>query len=415
MHTAAESQSSGASGTSRSRRTWIIAASGVAILATIAAGRAITGHGSPQPSAPPAPQVTVAAAIGRPVTDWDEFTGHLESVDMVDVRPRVSGYVERVAFTEGAMVHKGDVLFVIDQRPYEADVDKAKADLAQAETRRTLAQSEVARAQHLLAAQAISRQDFDTRTSASAEGDAAVQAAQAELTTAQLNLEWTTVRAPISGRVGRALVTPGNLVQAGAANATPLTSVVSLDPIYVYFDGDEQTYLKDLGLASESGTRAAQQISAKRTVYMGLADESGYPHEGHIDFVDNTLDPVAGTIRARAVFANHDHRLTPGLFARIKLVGSRSYQATLIRDDAVGTDQDRKFVFVLKPDSSVDYRAITLGPMDDGLRVVKQGLTPGDRVVVNGLQRVRPGIKVNPTIVPMTPPSDSQPAIASSH
>jgi RND family efflux transporter MFP subunit len=214
--------------------------------------------------------------------------------------------------------------------------------------------------------------------------------------------------------VGRALVTPGNLVQAGAANATPLTSVVSLDPIYVYFDGDEQTYLKDLGLAPESGAHAAQQ-AARRTVYMGLADETGYPHEGHIDFVDNKLDPVAGTIRARAVFANPDHRLTPGLFARIKLVGSRSYQATLIRDDAVGTDQDRKFVFVLKPDSSVDYRAITLGPMDDGLRVVKQGLTPGDRVVVNGLQRVRPGIKVKPTVVPMTPPSDSQPAVASSH
>lgn len=414
MHNAAEAQSSGALNGERSRRPWIIAGSIVAILATIAAGRAISGHESGQPPAPPAPPVTVAAAVGRPVTDWDEFTGHLESVDMVDVRPRVSGYVERVAFTEGTMVHKGDVLFVIDQRPYEAEVEKAKADLAQAETRRTLAQSEVARAKHLLAAQAISRQDYDTRTSASTEGDAAVQAAQAELTTAELNLEWTTVRAPISGRVGRAQVTPGNLVQAGAANATPLTSVVSLDPIYVYFDGDEQTYLKDLGLSAESGVRGAQQ-SAKRTVYMGLADEDGYPHEGHIDFVDNKLDPVAGTIRARAVFANPDHRLTPGLFARIKLVGSRSYQATLIRDDAVGTDQDRKFVFVLKPDSSVDYRAITLGPMDDGLRVVKQGLKPGERVVVNGLQRVRPGIKVNPTVVPMTPPSDSQPAVASSH
>ena len=414
MHTAAESQSPGASDTPRSRRTWIIAGSVIVILATIAAGRAIGDHGSQQPAAPPAPQVTVAAAVGRSVTDWDEFTGHLESVDMVDVRPRVSGYVERVAFTEGAMVHKGDVLFVIDQRPYEADVEKAKADLAQAETRRTLAQSEVARAKHLLAAQAISRQDYDTRTSASAEGDAAVQAAQAALTTAELNLEWTTVRAPITGRVGRALVTPGNLVQAGASNATPLTTVVSLDPIYVYFDGDEQTYLKDLGLAPGRSARGAQQ-AAKRTVFMGLADETGYPHEGHIDFVDNTLDPVAGTIRARAVFANADHRLTPGLFARIKLVGSHSYQATLIRDDAVGTDQDRKFVFVLKPDNSVDYRAITLGPMDDGLRVVKQGLTPGERVVVNGLQRVRPGIKVNPTVVQMTPPSDSAAAVASTH
>lgn len=414
MHNAAEPQSSGASDTPRSRRTWIIAGSIVAILATLAAGRAIGGHGSQQQGAPPAPPVTVAAAVGRPVTDYDEFTGHLESVDMVDVRPRVSGYVERVAFTEGAMVHKGDVLFVIDQRPYEADVEKAKADLAQAETRRTLAQSEVARAKHLLAAQAISRQDYDTRTSASAEGDAAVQAAQAALTTAQLNLEWTTVTAPITGRVGRAQVTPGNLVQAGAPNVGPLTTVVSLDPIYVYFDGDEQTYLKDLGLAPQAGARAVQK-AATRTVFMGLADEDGYPHQGHIDFVDNKLDPVAGTIRARAVFANADHRLTPGLFARIKLVGSHSYQATLIRDDAVGTDQDRKFVFVLKPDNSVEYRAITLGQMDDGLRVVRQGLKPGERVVVNGLQRVRPGVKVQPTVVPMTPPSDSQPAVASTH
>ena len=408
-----ESQSPGASQPSRSRRTWIIAGTVVAILATLAAGRAISAKGDQPQGPPPAPQVTVAAAIGRPVTDWDEFTGHLESVDMVDVRPRVSGYVERVAFTEGAMVNKGDVLFVIDPRPYEADVEKAKADLAQAETRRTLAQTEVARANHLLAAQAISRQDYDTRTSASAEGEAGVQAAQAALTTAQLNLEWTTVRAPITGRVGRALVTPGNLVQAGAANATPLTTVVSLDPIYVYFDGDEQTYLKDLGLSPRAAGAAQQNV--RRVVYMGLADETDYPHEGHIDFVDNTLDPVAGTIRARAVFENHDHRLTPGLFARIKLVGSKSYDATLIRDDAVGTDQDRKFVFVLKPDNTVDYRAITLGPMDDGLRVVKQGLKPGERVVVNGLQSVRPGAKVTPSVVPMTPPSDSQPSVASTH
>ena len=414
MQNQSESHSPGASQSPRSRRTWIVAGTAVAILATLAAGRAITAKEEQPQGPPPAPPVTVAAAIGRPVTDWDEFTGHLESVDMVDVRPRVSGYVERVAFTEGAMVHKGDVLFVIDPRPYEADVEKAKADLAQAETRRTLAQTEVARANHLLAAQAISRQDYDTRTSASAEGEGAVQAAQAALTTAQLNLEWTTVRAPITGRVGRALVTPGNLVQAGASNATPLTTVVSLDPIYVYFDGDEQTYLKDLGLSPRAGGTAAQP-NVKRVVYMGLADETGYPHEGHIDFVDNALDPVAGTIRARAVFENHDHRLTPGLFARIKLVGSKSYDATLIRDDAVGTDQDRKFVFVLKPDNTVDYRAVTLGPMDDGLRVVKQGLKPGERVVVNGLQRVRPGAKVTPTVVPMTPPSDSQPSVASTH
>src|SRR5690242_12210758 len=356
MQNQSESNSPGASEAPRSRRTWIIAGTAVAILATLAAGRAITAkEGQPQ-GPPPAPPVTVAAAIGRPVTDWDEFTGHLESVDMVDVRPRVSGYVERVAFTEGSEVHKGDVLFIIDPRPYAAEVARAEAQLAQARTRLALAKSEVARAQSLLAAQAISREEYEARTSASAEGDAEVRAAEAALQTARLNLEWTTVRAPISGRVGRAQVTPGNLVQAGSGNATPLTTVVSLDPIYVYFDGDEQTYLKYIGFAPQSGARGAGH-AAKRPVYMGLADEAGYPHEGTIDFIDNRLDPVAGTIRARAVFPNHDHRLTPGLFARIRLAGSRKYNATLIRDAAVGTDQDRKFVYVLKADSTIDYRS----------------------------------------------------------
>jgi len=386
--------------TSRSRRGWIVAGSAAVILATLAAGRVVTARGDPAPGAPPLPQVTVAAAIGREVTDWDEFTGHLESVDMVEVRPRVSGFVERVAFTEGAEVHKGDVLFVIDPRPYEAEVERAEANLAETQTRLELARTEVTRAQRLVAAQAISRQEFDERTSASAEGDASVQAARAALRTARLNLEWTTVRAPISGRVGRAQVTPGNLVQAGVSNAPPLTTVVSLDPIYVSFDGDEQTYLKDLGLAPSATARGSAH-PVQRTVYMGLANEEGYPHKGHIDFVDNRLDPVAGTIRARAVFANPDHRLTPGLFARIKLVGSHTYAATLIRDDAVGTDQDRKFVFVLKPDNTVDYRAITLGPLSNGLRVVKQGLKPGERVVVNGLQRVRAGVKVKATLTSM--------------
>jgi RND family efflux transporter MFP subunit len=358
---------------------------------------------SSAPPAPPPPQVTVAAAVGREITDWDEFTGHLEAVDMVEVRPRVSGYVQRVAFDEGSDVKKGDVLFVIDPRPYAAEVARAKAALAQARTHVQLARSEAERAERLVAVQAISREEFDARTSASAEGDAEVRAAEAALETAQLNLEWTTVRAPISGRVGRAQVTPGNLVQAGGAGGPPLTTVVSLDPIYMYFDGDEQTYLKYVGFARPSATSARH--AAKQPVYMGLANEDGYPHKGTIDFVDNRLDPVAGTIRARAVFPNHDHRLTPGLFARIKLVGSHKYRATLIRDAAVGTDQDRKFVFVLGADSTVDYRAITLGPLYDGLRVVKQGLEPGERVVVNGLQRVRAGVKVSATMAPMVPDS----------
>lgn len=384
-------------------------------LALIAAAvLGMKGARAEQPPPPPPPQVTVAAAVGREINDWDEFTGHLEAVDMVEIRPRVSGYVERVAFTEGSEVRRGQVLFVIDQRPYAAEVARAEAALEQARTRLELARSEAERAKRLVAVQAISREEYDTRVSASAQGDAELRAAEAALRTARLNLEWTTIRSPIDGRVGRAQVTRGNLVQAGVPTATPLTTVVSLDPIYMYFDGDEQTYLDRVGLAPRSVERSASAPAALRRVRMGLANEEGFPHEGTIDFVDNRLDPVAGTIRARAVFSNHDHSLTPGLFARIKLAGSRKYEATLVRDAAVGTDQDRKFVYVLKPDGSVDYRSITLGPLVDGLRAVKSGLKPGEMVVVNGLQRVRPGVKVAATRSPMIlPDSALQDTVAS--
>ena len=299
------------------------------------------------------------------------------------------------------------MLFVIDPRPYAAEVARAEAELARARTHSELARSEVDRAKRLVAAQAISREEFESRTSASSEGDAEVRAAEAALRTARLNLEWTTVRSPISGRVGRAMVTPGNLVQASAASAPPLTTVVSLDPIYVYFDRDEQTYLDDAGLARQS-VKDGERRSAGQPAHMGLANEDGFPHAGTIDFVDNRLDPVAGTIRARAVFPSHDHRLTPGLFARVKIAGSGKYAATLVQDAAVATDQDRKFVFVLKPDSTVEYRAVTLGPLSDGLRVVKAGLKPGERVVVKGLQRIRSGVKVSAAEAPMVADSVEQ-------
>ena len=398
----------------RSRRNALFAAL-VTLAVIVAAVMGMRGARAEQPPPPPPPQVTVAAAIGREINDWDEFTGHLEAVDVVEVRPRVSGYVERVAFKEGSEVHKGDVLFVIDQRPYAAEVARAEAALEQAKTRLQLARSEAERAKRLLAVQAISREEYDTRVSASAQGDAELRAAEAALRTARLNLEWTTVRSPIDGRVGRAMVTRGNLVQAGAPSPTPLTTVVSLDPIYMYFDGDEQTYLDRVGLAPRSGKDGASMPAALKTVRMGLANEEGFPHEGTIDFVDNRLDPVAGTIRARAVFPNHDHRLTPGLFARVRLAGSRKYDATLIRDEAVGTDQDRKFVYVLKPDGTVDYRAITIGPLMDGLRVVREGLKLGEMVVVNGLQRIRPGAKVAAMKAPMVPPDSAAQDSAVSH
>jgi len=339
----------------------------------------------PVPPQPPA-QVTVAPVIGRQVTDWDEFTGHFESVDAVEIRPRVSGFVQRVAFTEGALVRRGDPLFYIDARPYQADVSRAEAELARARTRSELAQGEQARAERLVATQAISREELDARSSSRAEGDASVKSAEAALTTARLNLEWTVVRAPIDGRVGRAAVTPGNLVQAGPPSATLLTTVVSLDPIYVYFDTDEQAYLKYV--------TAMRNRSAKLPVHVGLASESGFPHEGKLDFVDNQLDAGAGTIHVRALLSNPSQLFVPGLFARVRLVGKEQRAVTLIQDQAVGTDQDRKFVLVLKPDSSVEYRPVTLGRLVDGLRVVNTGLAPGENVVVNGLMRVRPGMKV---------------------
>ena len=346
---------------------------------------AVAACTKPAPQRPPA-EVTVASAIGRQVTDWDEFTGHFESVDAVEIRPRVSGFVQRVAFTEGAIVRRGDPLFYIDARPYQAEVDRAAADLERARTRAQLAQGEHERAQRLVATQAISREELDARSSSKAEGDAAVRAAAAALETAKLNLEWTVVRAPITGRVSRAAVTPGNLVQAGPPSATLLTTIVSLDPIYVYFDTDEQAYLKYVN--------AMRGRSSEPPVFVGLTNETGFPHKGKLNFVDNRLDPGAGTIRVRALVPNPTQLFLPGLFARVRLVGTEQHAVTLIQDQAVGTDQDRKFVLILKPDSSVEYRPVTLGRLVDGLRIVNSGLTPGEDVVINGLLRVRPGMKV---------------------
>jgi RND family efflux transporter MFP subunit len=341
----------------------------------------------------PTPQVTVAPAIEKVVSDWDDFTGHFEAVNSVEVRPRVGGFVERVAFTEGSTVHQGDVLFVIDPRPYQAEVTRAEAALAQARTRKQLADMEAERAQKLVSTQAISREELDSRTSSRAESDAAIHAAEAQLQVARLNLEWTVVRAPISGRVGRAEITRGNVVQAGPA-PTLLTTIVSLDPIYVYFDTDEQAYLKYAGAANG------------REVLVGLANESGYPHQGRLNFIDNRVDGTAGTIRARAVLSNPNQVFTPGLFARVRLLGTERHVATLVQDQAVGTDQDRKFVLVLKSDNTVEYRPITIGRVSDGLRIVDSGLKPGERIVINGMMRVRPGMKVaatNAAMVAETP------------
>jgi len=349
------------------------------------------------PAAPPLQAVTVAPVPEHEISEWDEFTGRLEAVDQVEIRPRVSGYIRRVTFSEGREVKKGEVLFEIDPRPYQAELARAQAELERAKSAAALAASDVRRAQNLVKAQAISREEYDSRASAEAQGGASVKAAEAAVETARLNLDWTRVRSPISGRVSNALVTPGNLVEAGPP-ATLLTTVVSMDPMYVYFDSDEQTYLRYAGQARNG----SNWRTAKLPVYLGLANEDGYPHEGRLDFVDNQIDPNTGTIRTRAVFSNKSRALTPGLFARVKLVGEHKRKALLVRDAAIGTDQDRKFVLVVGPGDTLTYRPVVPGRLVDGLRIIDSGLQPGEHVVVNGLMRVRPGMKVAPQLSEMT-------------
>jgi RND family efflux transporter MFP subunit len=362
------------------------------------------------PSAP-APQVSVARVVERKVNDWDEFTGRIQAIDSVEIRPRVSGYIERVAFTEGGQVKKGDLLFVIDPRPYRAELSKAQADLAAAKTRAELARNEVARAERLLAARAISQEEYDERVNRAHETSSGVEAAAAAVESARLNLEFTQVVSPIAGRVSKAEVTPGNLVGSGE-KATLLTTVVSVDPVYVEFTGDEQVYLKYAAMA-RSGERSSSR-DEPNPVWMGLANEEGFPHPGHMTFVDNQLDPATGTIRGRAIFRNPDGLFTPGLFARIKLLGSGQYDAILINDRAVGTDQNQKFVLVVGEDKTLSYRPVKIGRIVQGLRVVLDGLKPGDTIVVNGVQRVRPGMLVSPQTVPMdqdVPPSALLPEV----
>jgi RND family efflux transporter MFP subunit len=376
----------------------VIAASIVLLLGVLSLGRS-----SKPPAPPPLQAVTVAEVPEREITEWDEFTGRLEAVDQVEIRPRVSGYIKRVAFAEGKEVKKGEVLFEIDPRPYEADLARAEAELERARSASALAQSEVQRAGKLVDVQAISREEFDSRTSAEAQGGATVRAAEAAVQTARLNLEWTRVRSPIAGRVSNALVTAGNLVQAGPPAGAVLTTVVSVDSMYLYFDSDEQTYLRYASRARSSG--GTNWRTARLPVYLGLANESGFPHQGRLDFVDNQVDPRTGTIRIRAVFSNRSRALTPGLFARVKLVGTEKMNVMLVRDAAIGTDQDRKFVLVVGSGDTLAYRPIVPGRLADGLRIVTSGLKPGERIVVNGLMRVRPGMKVAPTVTAMVPDS----------
>jgi membrane fusion protein, multidrug efflux system len=347
---------------------------------------------------PPLPQVTAAAAIARDVTEWDEFTGRLEPVQSVGVRPRVSGLISSVTFDEGSLVRQGQLLFQLDDRPFVAQVERLQAELAQASAARDRAASEMRRAERLASENAMSLEERERRTGAATEATARVDAVAAALRAAQLDLEFTKVVSPIDGRVSRALVTRGNLVSGGHGEATLLTTVVSVDPIYAAFDADEQTFLR-------YGNRVREQSSGAGKddlpIQMALADEQNFPHEGTLQFLDNQLDPTTGTIRGRAVFKNTDRRLTPGLFVRLRLPGTLAYQGVLVEDRAVGTDLDRRFVLVVGGDKTIESRTVTLGPIIDGLRVVRQGLTAGELVVVNGLQRVRPGAQADASVTDM--------------
>ena len=351
--------------------------------------------------AAPPPAVTVAEVIARPLHHSDELTGELQAVNTVEIHPRVSGFIDSVQFTEGARVAKGQVLFQIDPRPFEIEIERLTAELKRAQSKLDFAAAGHARAERLFAQNAVAREEYEQLTSAETEAAGDVGSLNAQLHAARLNLEYSHVRSPIDGHVSRALITSGNLV----SNTNLLTTVVSDDPIYAYFDTDEATYLRFTQL--EQGDRTTPRArsghdATPSPVFMGLVGEQGYPHQGRLDFIDNQVDARSSTIHVRAVFDNKDGRFTPGLFARIKLVANDSYAAILIDERAVGNDLGKKFVLVLKPDSTVEYRPVTLGTRIDGLRVVQEGLQSTDTIVVNGLQHVTAGAKVAATRVTMS-------------
>ncbi len=367
----------------------------IALLLLILAAPAfvLIGCEGQQPQAPPPPKVTVSKPVAEEIMEWDEYTGRLEAVDTVNVRARVSGYLQSIHFKDGQTVKEGDLLFVIDPRPYQAELDRALAEQRLAEARLSLAENDLKRAKHLLSARAISEEEADTRASDEQVARATVEQAQAVVNAARLNVEFTQVRAPITGLISRKFVTEGNLINGGTGG-TLLTTIVSLDPIYCYFEADEQSYLRYANMEREG--KMPESRKGENPAYMELSNETGYPHKGYVDFIDNSMDPNTGTIRGRGVFPNPDDTLTPGLFARMKIMGSGQYKALLVPDEAVGSDQSQKFVMVVNPEGTVEYRQVTVGPRVSGLRVIRRGVGPEDRIIVNGLQRAMPGMKVSP-------------------
>lgn len=374
---------------------------GLLTITAISAGLVACGGGGPPggPQMPPA-AVSVAEVVERSITDWDEFTGRVEAVNHVEIRPRVAGYLDAIHFREGGVVNEGDLLFTIDDREYIAAVNVARANLVRAETRVELAEQELERSERLIEARAISAEELDQRRGERLSAVADVNSALAQLVQAELNLSFANITAPITGRIGAALIRPGNLVTPGD---TLLTTLVSIDPVYVTFEGDEDVYLK-YEAASRSGNRPSSRDVAN-PVQIALAGDTEFSYFGEMDFVDNQLDPSTGTIRGRAIVPNPDDILTPGLFARVRLLGSGEYDALLIHDMAVLTDQDRKYVYIVGEGNTAERRDVVLGREIDGLRAVASGLSVGDRVVVNGVRKIFfPGAPIAPDEVPMDDP-----------
>lgn len=388
----------------------------------------------PQRDPPPTAKVSIASPLVMPIVEWDEYTGRLDAIDSVEIRARVSGYLRSTHFDEGQQIEKGALLAIIDQRPFLAELSAAKARLLESRARlreagsllkqaeaeksdstaqATLANRRLQRAKQLAKRNASTEEEVDIRQSeqlqaiaqleaadariesaraGTATATAAIETAKASVEAAELNLQYTQILAPISGRISRRLVTEGNLISGGSNQSTLLTTIVSSQPIHVYFDANEQEFLKYVRLA-RAGKRESSR-DAKNPVFVALVDEKGFPHTGHMDFVDNRVDPNTGTMRGRAILANEDGLLTPGLFVKVRLPGSGRYDAVLIPDSAIGSDQSEKFVYIVGEDGSVNRQAVELGPISHGLRIIRSGLTGSEKIVTGGLQRIFPGVKV---------------------
>ena len=385
------------------RKRWFDARRGGALALAVALPLGLAGCDQPtqgqanpqQKSAPTPPGVAVSKPIQREIVEWDEYTGRFDAVETVEVRARVSGYLDQSHFKDGQLVRQGDLLYVIDRRPFERALDLAQAELVAATTKVANANLDVERGKPLVERRVMSEKSFDDRANLLREAQAAVKVSEAKVKTAELELSFTRITSPLTGRISRSLVSNGNWVSAGGtANATLLTSIVSQDPIHIYFDVSENNYIKYKRLAERGSGAGAADLGA--LVEVALPDERGFPHQARLDFLDNRLDQGTGTLRARAVLPNKAGLFSPGLFARVRVTGTPKYAALLLPDEAIGTDQTNKFVYAVGEDGTVARKSITLGPLHAGLRVVREGLTIEDWVITRGLQRARPGQKVTP-------------------